>query len=110
MHLGDIGFILAFIVLPILIVIFCISAVRVVRRRAAQPPRPVEPPAEPRDWAASVQPIRSQSTAAMPIKTRPQTETKTFRTPEYHGKAKGTVRRINAAALKRGRRNDPGAS
>jgi hypothetical protein len=104
MHLGDIGFILAFIVLPILIIIGCISALRVVRRRAAPPPPPFDEPAEPRDWAASVRPIRGQSGPT----THVQTEARPFRTPEYRGKQRGSVRRLNAAALKRGRKNDPG--
>ncbi|HET7035304.1 MAG TPA: hypothetical protein VFI42_06430 [Thermomicrobiaceae bacterium] len=109
MHLGDLGFIAAFIILPILIVILCVSALRSLgRRSAAPPPAAPEPedtqptdvlPAPSRDWAATVRPSRGRA--------HTQTEARTFRPPAYRGRSGGAVRRVDTTAVRRTRDSGP---
>ena len=111
MHLGDLGFIAAFIILPLLIVIFCVSALRSLNRRAraAPPDTPAEDtleqtgvlPTPSRDWAATVRPTRGRAHEHI------QTEERPFRPPAYRGRAGGMVRRVDTTAARRTRGAGP---
>ena len=104
MHLGVVGFIVA-VILLILTVAIVLAALRArnADRHAMNyvPAEQEEVQLPPRDWAASVKPIRVRP-------TEPKTELKEirpYRVPDYRGRSQGTVRRVNGAALRRTRQS-----
>lgn len=107
MSLGDIGFVAAFIVFPLVIVALCILGLRTLNQRKHRPlarfssDTPAESTQElpvaqvvaaERDWAAKVQPTRGQP----PTETSSAERTQTFVMPNYRGRGRGVVRRANA--------------
>jgi hypothetical protein len=103
MSLGDIGFIAAFIVFPLVIVGLGIWGLRTLSQRQHQPlarfssNTPAEstqelPAIEPEyDWSAKVQPTRGRAATTVPVSE----QTQTFVMPNYRGRARGVVRRVN---------------
>ncbi|HEX7102118.1 MAG TPA: hypothetical protein VF201_05695 [Nitrolancea sp.] len=106
MSLGDIGFVAAFIALPLVIVALCILGSRTLSQRQHQPlarfssNTPAESTQElpvaqvveaERNWAAKVQPTRGQAAKETPASER----TQTFVMPNYRGRGRGVVRRVN---------------
>jgi hypothetical protein len=107
MSLGDIGFVAAFIVFPLVIVAFCVLGLRTLNQRKHQPlarfssNTPAESTQElpvaqvveaERDWAARVRPTRGQAATETPASVR----TQSFVVPNYRGRSRGVVRRANA--------------
>lgn len=104
MSLGDIAFIAAFIVLPLIIVALSVMALQTLNRRQHRPlarfssddpvqstqELPIAPRDGSRDWAATVQPTRGP---AKQEEVR-STATQPFKVPTYRGRATGVVRRI----------------
>jgi len=106
MSFGDIGFVAAFIVFPLVIVGLSIWGLRTLNQRNRQPiarfssntpaestqELPVVQVAEAeRNWAAKVQPTRGQAATETP----PSERTQTFVMPNYRGRGRGVVRRVN---------------
>jgi hypothetical protein len=105
MSLGDISFIAAFIVLPLVIVVLSVMALRTLNQRQRRPlarfsadnpaestqELPIAERREPRDWAAAVQPTRGPAADEV---ARPYAPTQSFKVPSYHGRTKGVVRRM----------------
>jgi hypothetical protein len=101
MSLGDIGFVAAFIIFPLVIVGLSIWGLRVLNQRKHQPlarfssNTPAESTQElplivpERNWAAMVQPTRGRAA------TDVTEATQTFVMPNYRGRARGVVRRVN---------------
>ena len=125
MSFGDISFIAAFIILPLVIVALSVMALRTLNRRQHRPlarfrdpsvERPVEttqelPVAEapePRDWAASVRPTRGPVAQEQASALAP---TQAFKVPTYRGRTKGVVRRMSfqSRPLPRGESGKPAA-
>ncbi|MDI3339286.1 MAG: hypothetical protein QJR03_02015 [Sphaerobacter sp.] len=104
---GDALFVGAFIVLPIILIIWSLVTLRTIRRRRQWPAQPIErtgtaelpvveePPS--RDWSAAIRPRRGEGRAtamtAAPA-TRP------FWPPIYRGRARGVVRRLTPPAAR----------
>ncbi|HEX3722880.1 MAG TPA: hypothetical protein VHV31_08815 [Nitrolancea sp.] len=107
MTLGDIAFIAAFIVFPLVVVILSIWGLRTLNRRQHQPLArfssnmpaettqefPIVEPEPPRDWAAVIQPTRGHKAEA-PQPTRID-QTQPFALPNYRGRSRGVVRRVS---------------
>jgi hypothetical protein len=103
MSLGDIGFVAAFIVLPLVILGLSIWGLRTLNQRQHQPlarfssNTPAESTQElplivpERDWAAMVQPTRGRAAT----ESNATEATQTFVMPNYRGRARGVVRRVN---------------
>lgn len=105
MSLGDIGFIAAFIVFPLVIVGLSIWGLRTLNQRQHQPlarfssNTPAESTQEfpiaqidpERDWSAKVQPTRGRAST----EAAASQATQTFVMPNYRGRARGVVRRVN---------------
>lgn len=102
MTVGDIVFVAAFIVLPLLIIAWSLMTLRSIRRRramlsTAMTTQELPVIAPPRDWAASVQAARSRTANHAPSAAAPARH---FWPPAYRGRAAGTVRRVTPPAAR----------
>jgi hypothetical protein len=109
MEFGDVLFVAAFIILPLLIIVLSVVALRALNRRPRYRDRVLtgdveETTAEfqlpPRDWAESVQPTRGQR-ATRPVDESPEATNavtnREFRVPAYRARSGGIVRRLGTA-------------
>jgi len=117
MSLGDIGFVAAFIVFPLVIVGLSIWGLRTLNQRQHQPlarfssNTPAESTQElpvaqidpEHNWAAMVRPTRGRA-ATEPSASEP---TQTFVMPNYRGRARGVVRRVNTKPKRSKQRPNP---
>jgi len=113
MSLGDLSFIAAFVIFPLVIVALSVMALRTLSRHERRPlarfssnnpaestqelpiaPRdvPSAERGEKRDWSESVQPTRGPAAKA---EAHGQAATTTFKVPTYRGRSTGVVRRIS---------------
>ncbi len=123
MSFGDISFIAAFIVLPLVVVALSVMALRTLNQRQHRPiarfrdpsvertvestqELPVAGAPEPRDWAASVRPTRGPVAEEQAHAEAP---TQAFKVPTYRGRTKGVVRRMSfrARPIPRGENTKP---
>ncbi len=119
MSLGDISFIAAFVVFPLVIVAGSVVALRTLARRERRPlarfsannpvestqELPIAEREERRDWAASVKPTRGPASEAEAAQSA--TPTQTFKAPTYRGRSTGVVRRISFQARNMSRSAEP---
>jgi hypothetical protein len=105
MEFGDVLFVAAFIILPLLIIVLSVVALRALNRRPRLRERFLGGDAEettaefqlpPRDWAESVQPTRGRR-ANLPAETSPEITNRQFRVPAYRARSGGIVRRLGTA-------------
>lgn len=106
MSFGDISFIAAFVIFPLLIVVASVWALRTLARRERRPlarfsanrqvestqELPIADRAERRDWAATVQPTRGPSSDGKIGRSKAGADS--FKVPAYRGRSTGVVRRI----------------
>ena len=113
MSLGDLSFIAAFVIFPLVIVALSVMALRTLSRRERRPlarftagspaqstqELPIAAreesengPDQKRDWSVTVQPTRVP--AAKPEPAQGETST-SFKVPTYRGRSTGVVRRIS---------------
>lgn len=106
MSLGDISFIAAFVVFPLVIVALSIVALRTLSRRERRPlarfssespaestqEMPMAQREEPHIRTETVQPVRGQE--ADEETERANAQTRQFNVPTYRGKSPGVVRRV----------------
>lgn len=107
MTFGDISFITAFVVFPLVVMILSIWGLRTLNRRQHQPlarfssNMPAESTQEfpivtlepPRDWAAVIQPTRGRRSEESESTRIDQTQR--FALPNYRGRSRGVVRRVS---------------
>jgi hypothetical protein len=108
MGFGDVLYVGAFIILPLLIVAMSVVALRSLNRRPLRQARyetaeledmTSEFPVQPRDWVASIQPTRGQR--AVPEPPPASTNKKIYRIPAYRARSGGVVRRLAPAPKRR---------
>jgi hypothetical protein len=107
MEFGDVLFVTAFIVLPLVIVALSVLALRSLGRRPMLR-RPTahefggdtaELPIPPRDWAASIKPLRHREERVEQEIVAPKP--RPFKLPAYRARSGGVVRRLNSTAPRR---------